>query len=170
MLRSSSPDATAAAGPVSGTKHQIVSPARAISDFARVLRLRCMRRREISLHQLAADSGVPEARLRKFLSNDIDTVRQPNLSEALSIWGALDAAAVSASLGAIGMQASDNEADDETLGEALADMLDAGADLARVAENGAIDAAEADKAEHAADIVIERAQLFRDSARTARQR
>jgi uncharacterized protein YgfB (UPF0149 family) len=129
-----------------------------------------MRRRELSLGQLAADSGVSESRLRKFLSNDPDTVRCASLAEALSIWGALDASAATASLAIIGMRAEENDVADDRLGDALADMMDGMADLARVAADGKVDFAEADKAEHAAEILEHGAVVFRQQARKARTR
>lgn len=127
-----------------------------------------MRRHELALKRLAHESGVSEARLRKFLSNDPETVRTPQLHEALSIWAVLGADAASASLSAIGMTVADEEDGAPALGVALADMFGGGARLARAAADGEITPREADDAEHAADQVIEAATKLRRRARAAR--
>jgi hypothetical protein len=153
----------------SGQNAAIVSPAAATAGFAQTIRLRCIRRRAPSLEQLAADSGVPLARLRKFLRDD-DDARVPNLAEALSIWAVLGASAASASLAEIGMVAAEGEGEDPGLAEMVADSLDATSSLARMAIDGAIAPDEAASAEAAADQLQETATTLRRKARAARRR
>jgi transcriptional regulator with XRE-family HTH domain len=137
--------------------------------LARTLRIACMRRRYITLDQLAAESGVAIGRLRKFLRDD-DDVRQPSLSEALSIFAVLGATAATASLADIGMIAEDAELSEKRLNVAVAAMFSAGAELATAAADGVIDATEADATISAADRMIGEALNVKAAAMKARQR
>lgn len=153
----------------SGQNDPVVLPAKALGSFAQTIRLRCIRRRSPTLEQLAADSGVPLARIRKFLRDD-DDARMPNLAEALSIWAVLGASAASASLAEIGMVAAEGDGADAGLAELVADSLDATSSLARIAVDGSISADEAAAAERAADQLQETATTLRRKARQARHR
>jgi hypothetical protein len=153
----------------SGQNEAIVSPAAAVAGFAQTIRLRCIRRRSPTLERLATDSGVPLARIRKFLRDD-DDARVPNLAEALSIWAVLGASAATASLAEIGMVAAEGDGAEAGLAELVADSLDATSSLARIAIDGAIAPDEAAAAERAADQLHETATTLRRKARQARRR
>jgi hypothetical protein len=154
--------------PASGPIAPVVSPTRATAAFARTIRLQCIRRRSPTLDVLAAESGVALGRIHKFVSSDPASVRNPRLDEALSIWAVLGAAAATASLADIGMNAGDDEPGGPSLAEAVAGVLEDATEFARVAATGGITRRNAADIERAADDMIDEARSVRRQARAAR--
>lgn len=153
---------------VSGSSVPLVLPGAARAALARSIRLVCQQRRDLSVEQLARESGVPVNRLRKLLTSNPDDVRYPRLDEALSIWAVLGPTAATASLDLIGLRAEDAEQSTaESLAHTVAGLVGDLAVIAECAADGCIQTHEADRAERAAHGLIAGALAF---FRTRRRR
>ncbi len=161
---------TEAGAAASGAKTLLHSPDSVRADFARAIRVTCLQRRELSLEQLAALSGVSLKRLRRLIANDPDDVRYPSLAEALSIWGVLGAAAANASLARIGLVSEAGDSESDRLTHAVAEMFASGAELARITADGAIEPHEVEAAIRAAERVSDKAVVLKSAARKARRK
>ncbi len=145
---------------LSGAKAQLVSPDASTDSLARAIRLRCMVSHDIALKQLARESGVAEARLRKFLSNDSDTLRHPRLDEALSIWAVLGAESATSSTSLAGIRCDSDEAPAARLCEAVTSIIEGAALLSQIAQDDRIDAHEGRAAQSATAKIIKAARQF----------
>lgn len=160
------PDAAA------GLNAQVIQPRQFTDDLAATIRRFCKYRKVMTIEQLAARAGIRETRMAKLIHNDLLERKQATGSELLSIWSVLRAAAANESLAAIGMVAADDEsaAEDPRLALAVADLFDAGADLAHITVDGVIKPAEADAALAACDRAEEKVDELRRAAKKARTR
>lgn len=134
-----------------------------------MVRLACIVERAPGLAQLASASGVDLKRIRKFLRSDADA-RSPSLAEFLSILAVVRAARATACLARIGLRAEEDDADDDTLGEVIAEGLDAMSDLAGFAARDGIGQGESRDAEAAADRLIDAGVAARALARAQGRR
>jgi hypothetical protein len=153
-----------------GRNLQIISPDSFMADLADTIRLVCKVRGKMTIGALAQRAGIAQRRLEKLIHNDPFERRQASGSELLSIWAVLGAAGASHGLAAIHMTAADNDAEPGgvRLGVAVADLFDAGADLARAAADGVIDAREAAGVDVACDRARETIDAIQATARAAR--
>lgn len=144
-----------------------------MDDFADTVRIFCKVRRKMTIGQLAQRSGIAERRLEKLIHNDPLERRQASGSELLSVWAVLGEAGASHGLAAIDMTAShtdDAGADAERLGLAVADLFDAGADVARIVADGVIDPGEAAAADAALDRAEHQVHQLRGAVKRARRK
>ncbi len=148
----------------------VVSPNRVTTDLGRAIKMHCLRQPGMTQVILARESGVPLARIRKFVENDPDNTPRPRLDEALSIWAVLGKAAANASMSAIGMIAEDAEAETARLRVMVADASTAFSTLAHIAIDDEVGASEADDAIRAAEQMIETGYKLRLVGEQAKRR
>lgn len=122
-------------GGPSGTLRQIVSPDDASADLSRFVRSQCIHRREPTLEQLSAQSGVALNRLRRLILQDDIDPRRWRLDEALSVAAVLGPAAMTASLARIDMHADRDGHGHPTMTHAVSDLLGGSAELIDCAED-----------------------------------
>lgn len=154
-----------------GRNAQVIPPARFMADLADTVRVFCKVRGKMTIGQLARRAGISERRMEKLIHNDPLEQRQASGSELLSIWAVLGSDAASHGLASIAMVAAQDEdtAADAALGLAVADFFDAGADIARAAANGRIDADEAEETLRACDLADRKTAQVRRAAHAAKR-
>jgi hypothetical protein len=157
-------------GAGAGRNLQIISPDAFMADLADMIRLMCKVRGKMTIGALAQRAGIGQRRLEKLIHNDPLERRQASGSELMSILAVLGVTGASHMLAAIHMTAADLDAEPSgvRLGVAVADLFDAGADLARATADGVIDAREAAGVDAACDRARETIDTIKATARAAR--
>lgn len=135
---------------------QLVSRDRVIDIVRPMLRNATVVSRRFTVEQIAEQSGVPIRTVRSYMANDASEVREPTLSNALSIACVLGPMAVNGVLALIGYGGAKplDEADEMQPMAMAATALASLSTIATAAADGRIDHSERPACRQAADTII----------------